>query len=226
MDSRILRQLKSDTAMASRAAGDEWALVQHAISGEPNAMELLFAPHMHRLYLVALSILRNKEDAEDALQDGLCNAYSCLGSFQGRSSFSTWLTRIVMNSALMILRKRRTRSESSLDEVANNQPDWPMQLAIDNRSNPEQVCALLEIIALIEEQIQKLPLKEQAEFRCYAINGLSTRESCVAFGVPESTFKSRILRTRRKLGHELRNSVGKAYNISHQEKSLHAVKFS
>src|SRR5208337_1173120 len=84
----------------------EWAIVQKAIAGDTEAQEHLFARHRPRLYRTAVALLRNKEDAEDAVQDGLCKAYTHLRSFQGRSSFSTWLTSIVINSALMSRRRR------------------------------------------------------------------------------------------------------------------------
>ncbi|MGA2170997.1 MAG: sigma-70 family RNA polymerase sigma factor [Terracidiphilus sp.] len=223
MDSLISRQLESDAAIAPRAIGNEWALVQRAMAGEANAMDLLFAPHMRGLYRVALVMLRNKEDAEDALQDGLYKACSCLGSFQGRSSFSTWLTRIVMNSALMTLRRRRSHSESSMDEVEDKWPEWLAHVAADKRPNPEQVCALVELNALIEEQTQKLPTFEQTAFRYFAIHGFSMRESCQALGIPEATFKSRILRTRRKLAHRLQHSLGEACGTSPKGKSSHVA---
>jgi len=78
-----------------------------AIAGDRNAREQLFKMHAGKLYRTAFAVLGNKEDTEDALQESWFRAYGNLKSFEGRSSFSTWLTRIVINSGLMILRKNR-----------------------------------------------------------------------------------------------------------------------
>ncbi|MDQ1410883.1 MAG: hypothetical protein QOJ41_2618, partial [Acidobacteriaceae bacterium] len=82
-------------------SGEEWGLIQQARAGDTEALSLLFTRNRARLYRTAYSLLRNKEDAEDALQCGLLRAYLHLESFEGRARFSTWLTRIVINSALM-----------------------------------------------------------------------------------------------------------------------------
>jgi len=207
--STIAVRLESDTIGAPRAAGTEWALVQKAIAGNAVAMEHLLANYPRRLYRVAYAVLRNREDAEDALQEGLCKAFRGLASFEGRSSFSTWITRIVMNSALVTLRRKRSHLEFSLDEMIENQPESVARLATDERPSPEQICAALELNELIESRLLRLPAPEQAAFRHYAIDGHSTRESAVAFGIPEATFKSRINRTRKKLAHGVRRSPDK-----------------
>jgi len=220
MNTGTVRQFEFDGTAASCVIANEQALVQQAIEGDANALELLLAPNLGRLLRVALAMLRNREDAEDALQDGLCKAHRRLSSFQGRSSFATWLTRIVMNSALMILRRKRSHPEFSLDAMMDNQSDWLAKVAADKRPNPEQICAMVELNALIEEQILRLPAAEQAAFRHYTINGHSMVDSCLTFGIPATTFKSRILRTRRKLARGLQHSLGKAYASSPKRKSV------
>lgn len=225
-DSRTSMQPASIAHVAPRGMSGEWALVQQAIAGDANALELLVAPNLGRLYRVAFAILRNKEDAEDALQEGLCKAYLRLGSFQGRSSFSTWLTRIVINSALMTLRRQRRRGihlEYSLDDIQHDREAWPVRSAVDHRPDPERICAAVELSALIKGQILKLPASERDVFLYYAINGHSIAESSQAYGIPEATLKSKILRTRRKLARGLQHSLGRAYASSHEEKSVHAA---
>lgn len=112
----------SGSAVAVPPLTKDWNPVQRAIAGDFLASEELFATRATRLYRIAFSVLHNKEDAEDAVQNSLCNALINLRSFKGRSSFSTWLTRIVINSALMILRKNRNARELSIDaqdEIGN-----------------------------------------------------------------------------------------------------------
>ena len=76
--------------LASPSARKEWDLVQQAIAGNADAQEQLFKTYTPRLFRTAFAVLRNKEDAEDAVQDSWCRAYRNLRSFQGRSAFSTW----------------------------------------------------------------------------------------------------------------------------------------
>ena len=104
-------------------AGVEIELVQKAIASDPVAQERLYRMCTPKLYRTAFAVLRNKEDAEDAVQETWLRAYNHLKSFQGRSSFSTWMTRIVLNSALMVLRKKRSEREAAghdLGEARNN----------------------------------------------------------------------------------------------------------
>src|SRR5208337_1018364 len=163
MNTGIVGQLEYDGTAAPRSIGNEWALVQKAAAGDAKAFDLLIAPTLGRLKGVAYAMLRNKEDAEDALQDGLCNAYCRLRSFQGRSSFSTWLTRIVINSALMTLRRQKRKRnylEYSLDEIRDNRQGFLAHSVADERPNPEKICAIVELSALIEDRIMRLPAAE------------------------------------------------------------------
>ena len=91
IDARVSRRLDSHDAVVSLEVCNEWPIVQQAIAGNANAQERLFGRNTDKLYRTAFSVLRNREDAEDAVQDGLCKAYASLQFFRGRSSFSTWL---------------------------------------------------------------------------------------------------------------------------------------
>jgi RNA polymerase sigma-70 factor (ECF subfamily) len=194
--SSAARQLTSHDNVPLRDTGNDWAVVQQAIAGNAFAQERLFAHHSDRLYRTAFSVLRNREDAEDAVQDGLCNAYTSLRSFKGHSSFSAWLTRIVINSALMTRRRRTGRPEASLEEILESQP---RKLPADARPDPEKICAAIEITALVEGHTSQLPPLLRAAFRLRARSGFSTRESSRALGIGTGAFKSRISRARRKL---------------------------
>jgi RNA polymerase sigma-70 factor (ECF subfamily) len=178
--------------------GGDWALAQKALAGDTGAQRELFSGYASRLYRVAFAVLRNKEDAEDAVQDGLSKAYRSLHSFQGRSSFSTWLTRIVINSARMIRRKQRN-PDASLDEILETQPDmW--SLAVDTAQlDPETICSAIEIIGLVNRRCEKLRPNLKRAFRLHAIDGFSARESSDALGISVSAVKSRINRARRAL---------------------------
>jgi len=226
MSTSAMKQLEYGGIAAPYATGNEWALVQQAITGDASAFDLLVSPVLGRLERIALAMLRNREDAEDVLQDGLCKAYLRLRSFQGRSSFSTWLTRIVINSALMTLRRQKRRKnhmECSLDEMRNDEQGWFAHSAVDERPNPEKICAVVELGALIKQQIMKLPVSERNTFLLYVIHGRSVKESSLTLGIPAATLKSRISRTRRKLARGLQHSLGRAYASSNEENTAHAA---
>jgi RNA polymerase sigma-70 factor (ECF subfamily) len=204
---RGLSQPNSDRAIASRSVSEDWVLVQRAIGGDSGSKDKLFAAHTAKLYRTAFAVLRNKEDAEDAVQDGLCSAYTKLRSFQGRSSFSTWLTRIIINSALMTRRRNYARPEASLDEILDNQAVRLAHRIVDSRPDPEEICRVTEIKGLVEKEVQKLPMGVRSAFQLREVDGLSTTESIRTLGICKNAFKSRVLRARRKLIEGLKRSL-------------------
>lgn len=197
----------SEAVPASNPSSNEWVLVQQAIAGDRNILDHLFTIHAARLHRTAFNILRNKEDAQDAVQNGLHNAFASLRSFRGKSSFSTWLTRIVINSALMIGRRKTSRREASLDEILDNQPDWLQKRMVDTRPNPEESRAATEIHELVDQQIQQLPPGLRAAFRLYAVDDLSAADTTKALGIRGGAFKSRISRARLRLTNRLRRPL-------------------
>ena len=201
------RQVKSESTATPRERGKEWTVVQQAIAGDADAQECLFAPHTRRLYRIVLAVLNNKEDAEDALQEGLCKAFASLRSFQGRSSFSTWLTRIVINSALMARRKKFAHPAASLDEILDTHPEQLPPGIVDERPDPEKLYAETELKARVEEQVRQLPPALQTAFRLRAIYGLSAPHSARVLGISASAIKSRIFRARLKLACGLYRSL-------------------
>lgn len=196
-----------DRNTTSPAAHGEWALVQRAIDGNSDAHDELLARHTSMLRRIAFRILRNQEDAEDAVQDGLCKAYTRLGSFEGRSSFRTWLTRIVINSALMIRRRKNARPEASLDdEVFRYTGERPRYEMIAAGPSPEEFCAACEIRALVEKQLRQLPSSLQTALQLYDLDGRSAAESMQELGIHSGAFKSRVSRARQKVANGLRQS--------------------
>jgi RNA polymerase sigma-70 factor (ECF subfamily) len=185
----------------------EWALIRQAIAGNSDSQNALFAAYSSRLYRTAFAVLRNREDAEDALQDGLCNAHIHLRSFQGRSSFVTWLTRIVVNSALMIRRKQNSRVALSLHEIMENEEGRQGREFADDGPNPEEIYCVAEIDGLLAAEVGKLPAKLQTAFQLSEVDGFSIAESSQRLGVGKGAFKSRLMRARRRLTHELNRSL-------------------
>src|SRR6201996_5005402 len=115
-------------------------LIFAAKSGSQAAFAGLWDIHSQRIYRRLLNITKNREDAQDALQDAFLHAYRALPAFEGRSSFYSWLTRIAINSALMVLRKRRTRSEVSFDcPFETEEQTFEFEVEYEG-PNPEQIC--------------------------------------------------------------------------------------
>src|SRR5215469_10725551 len=100
-------------------------------------------PHRDRILRLTQRILRNREDAEDAVQTVFLDALRHLDGFQGRSQFSSWLTRIALNAAFMRLRSARRRTEMSLDEMFQRDSADRFQV-VEARRNPEQECSVKE----------------------------------------------------------------------------------
>jgi RNA polymerase sigma-70 factor (ECF subfamily) len=201
------RQFDSVRTAAPRDMHNEWAVVQQAIAGDADAQEHLFARHTRKLYRIVLALLNNKEDAEDALQEGLCKAFTSLHTFQGRSSFSTWLTRVVINSALMARRRKNNHPEASLDEVMGSQPKQMPRGFVDPRPGPEELYAEAELNTRIKEHVNRLPPALQTAFRLHAIYGFSVPHSGKVLGISASAIKSRVFRARLRLACGLRRSL-------------------
>jgi len=178
---------------------DEWHAVQRALAGDNAALSSLFTKNRLRLYRAAFLLLRNKEDAEDALQDGLLSAYANLHSFEGRARFSTWLTRIVCNAALMNRRRLRLHRSLSLDEILLNDVQTREAVAVDDRPNPEKVFAQVETRNAVEDKMKYLSPFLRSAFYLRDIQDLSAREAAKVASVNLSAMKSRAARARRQL---------------------------
>jgi RNA polymerase sigma-70 factor (ECF subfamily) len=182
--------------ISAAASNEELLRVQQAVAGDPAAESWLFANHTPRLYRVAFNILRNKEDAEDAVQDGWCKAFVNLHKFEGRSSPSTWLTRIIINSALMIRRKNKRQFLAALDDDSLENKGLRI---VDERPSPEEACAHTEMYDLVAKQIEKLPSPTRIALRFREMDELTVSESTKRLGINNSALKSRVLRARRKV---------------------------
>src|SRR5271170_2955814 len=131
-------------------------LVADARSGSAAAFAELREIYAKRVYRKLLIITKNREDAEDALQDTFLRAYKALHTFEERSSFYTWVTTIAINSALMILRSRRIRSEVSFDRRSETEEDFPDFELKDTGPTPEHICVHRQRYAHTLRSIRKL----------------------------------------------------------------------
>jgi RNA polymerase sigma-70 factor (ECF subfamily) len=183
--------------------GSEEKLIRAGQRGDHQAVETLFRRYQRPLFQTALRVLGNTEDAEDALQDGLLSAYRNLKRFEGRSQFSTWLTRIVINAALMRRRSAKARPAISLDEPPREDELPATERFADDGLTPEQVFANTEIREMLSENLDQLSPLLRTAFVLREVQGYSTGEAAKKLGVTENTLKARLWRARHQLAERL-----------------------
>ena len=181
---------------------DEHLLVTAAKAGDAAAFEELVNRYEKKIFRLTMNITRNREDAEDAMQDAFMKAYSHLDRFHEDSRFYTWLVRIAANEALMRLRKRRP-NQFSLDEPIESEDDFVPQQIEDWGPSPEQRFAQTEMRDILRGVIEDLPHDFRIVFLLRDVEGLSTEETAAAVGISEAAVKSRLLRARLKLRKKL-----------------------
>ena len=185
---------------SSEGPKNSTCLLQLPCSGNREALDDLFASSSSHLYQAAFRILSNPHDAEDAVQDGLLCAFRNLNKFRGSSKFSTWLHRIAINSSLMRLRKRKCRREFPLEPVFTGEE--LVAPGIDPRSddpNPEEQCSRVEQRKILSEALLKLPGPFRTAIELCHLEGLPVKDAAQRLGVPLSTMKARLFRSRRAL---------------------------
>jgi RNA polymerase sigma-70 factor (ECF subfamily) len=171
-------------------------LVLDAQRGSSAAFGQIQTNYRSQLYRSILAITRNHEDAEDALQDTFLRAYTALPYFQGRSSVYSWLTRIAINSALMVLRKRRVRAEICLDPQCEETGAIPGLELRDRAANPEQLCDQRERSIGLLRAIRKLDPKLRAPLEIQLTNQPSMKEMAETLNISLAAVKARLHRAR------------------------------
>jgi RNA polymerase sigma factor (sigma-70 family) len=190
----IIESPEYRSEMSFRTASDE-SLVAAARSGGYSAYAELCRRYRESVFRTVQRITRNKEDAEDALQDSWMKAFINISRFQGKSAFSTWLTRIAINSALMILRKRRWHKETSLDDPSDSDDSKPLEI-VEPSHNPEETYIRRETQIRVQQAVKGLPpnLRRVIEIR-QAQDG-SVEEIARMTGISIYAAKSRLHRAR------------------------------
>jgi RNA polymerase sigma-70 factor, ECF subfamily len=174
------------------------ALVTATKRGDMQAFEQLVARHERRAVAMAQRITRNREDAEDIVQEGFHKAFRHLDTFEEKSRFSTWLTRIIMNEAFMLLRRRRGVFED-LSESTDDGVKSISETFVDGRPNPEESCSRREHTQLLTEAINRLGPRVRRAILLRDIEEKSIAETAQILGTTPSAVKARVFQGRRKL---------------------------
>jgi RNA polymerase sigma-70 factor, ECF subfamily len=182
-------------------------LVAEAVRGSSAAFETLFQRYQQKMFHVALSRLQNPEDAEDAVQQTFQQAFVHLKSFQGQSRFSTWLTRIAINEALMLLRKRRPGHLSIEGHQTVDEESFALEIK-DPSISPEEQYGQKEMNNVLTGAIDELRPILKTVVNLSEIGELSTSKTADTLGVRVGTVKARTFRARRILRDKISKRLG------------------
>jgi RNA polymerase sigma factor (sigma-70 family) len=186
---------KSDFARRARSHREQ-KLLEAAKRGDRAGFDELFQPLAKRTFQIVYRITRNREDAEDALQDSFLRAWRYIKAFESRSRFSSWFTSIAINSALMILRKRRTSSEISTDGSGHSDAiDRHWELA-DRASSPEKHCLQNERERILRRAIHALRPSMRGVVEMQQLQEHCMRETARMMGVTVAAAKARLFHAR------------------------------
>jgi len=172
-------------------------LVSAARSGNRDAFVELYNRHARKVLPSIYRITKNREDAEDAFQDAVLRAFVHMKSFEGRSNFTSWLTRIATNSALMVLRKRRSGTEISIEQMCDDSASPRTWEPPDHAETPEAHYARKEREQLLWKAIERLPGIFRAAVELQQAQEYSTTQVAEELGISISAAKSRLMRARR-----------------------------
>jgi RNA polymerase sigma-70 factor, ECF subfamily len=179
---------------AATTVSDE-SLVKIAQNGGHWAYVELCGRYRELMFRIVQRITKNSHDTEDVLQDAWIRGFVHIRTFDGRAAFSTWLTRIAINSALMMLRKRRWHLEASLDDQKGSDVRGTLEI-VEPSDGPEDTLLRREMLLLVRQAIDGLPpsLRKVAELR-QSTDG-SLKEMATVAGISVSATKSRLARAR------------------------------
>jgi RNA polymerase sigma-70 factor (ECF subfamily) len=200
-DRPILREMSDAPVSAVALPPDEAALLERLRRGEDQAYEDLIRAYGGRMLAVARRLLRNEEDAQDAVQEAFLGAFRNLSKFEGHSRVSTWLHRIVVNAALMKLRSKSRRPEQSIDELLPrfNSSGEAQELPRPWRSGVADALEDKESRQLVRDQIDRLPEAYRTVLLLRDIEELDTHETAELLQLSENAVKTRLHRARQAL---------------------------
>lgn len=205
MDSANVTRMQNCNAYSGLEDGD---LVQLCQNQDENAFSELVGRHRNAAMKVAFSILRDRHEAEDEVQNALCKAFQHIGQFQREAKFSTWLTRIVVNQCLMRLRQARRAKILYIEEALPEAADRITFELPDERKTAEQELAQLEVARVLREEIRRTPPLLRNVFLLRDVEQRPMPEVAEKLGISVAAAKSRLLRARAELRARMRKHCG------------------
>lgn len=193
-----INEIRAGIIEFSDSATDE-ALVAGANEGDERAFEMLVKRHRRQVFALALRYTRVHEDAEDVVQQTFQKAFVYLSNFEGKSSFSTWLTRIAINEALMWLRKARALREVPLNDPVNDEGARLDFDVADVSPDPETTYLRREETRALSMAIERLTPSIRVVLELKELRELSARETARHMGLSLAAVKARVFHGRKKL---------------------------
>src|ERR1700733_2902527 len=190
----------------------DMCLVAAAKNGDHQAYAELCRRHSQRTLRTVLRITRNIADAEDTLQEALLKAYTHMGQCGVRSGFSPWLTRIAINAALMLLRKRRSQPVFGF-EVDPEADDFRLPEPVETSYNPEEACTQSALENELAQAIRYLPPNLRVVMQIRYREDASMAQIAKTLGISESAVKSRLLRARSRIRKRLGKNRSPALSL-------------
>lgn len=199
-------------------------LVDKVKGGDYQAFESLVTRYESKVYRLAIRMLRNPQDAEDALQETFIQVYRGLAGFEGRSTFSTWLFRLATNACLMKIRHRATEPSKMLplEDYLPRQEQGEIPQMVDWTDRPEDALLSKESREKMMEALEKLPPEYRAVFILRDMEGLSNAETGESLGISVAAVKSRLHRARLALRGMLSDYFERRGELRVRESSLEA----
>ena len=210
----------SNREVRRREAEEDRDLILQAQQGDEKAFRKLVERHQRRAFAIAMGLVRDENDARELVQDAFLRVYKGLGSFQGGSSFFTWLYRIVTNLAIDLMRKPGRREAElqegqALDEEA---VDFPLVSRIDG-ADPIDVMRRREIAERIQRALDALPPYHRGVILMREVEGMSYEEMAEAMNVSKGTIMSRLFHARQKLQRALADCYAEEGPASRREET-------
>jgi RNA polymerase sigma-70 factor, ECF subfamily len=193
----------------SSAAIHERSMANSIAAGDVCAFECLMRRYNRRLYRLARATLRDRTEAEDALQDAYLSAFRSMAGFRGDASLGTWLSRLVLNECFARMR-RNVRRENVIPMVSASRHAESTQMIVDQSDSPDRALGRAQIRDLLERKVDELPENYRIVFVLRSVEELSVDETAEALGIPEETVRSRHFRAKNLL----RESLARELNLA------------
>jgi RNA polymerase sigma-70 factor (ECF subfamily) len=202
---------KMPSKTAASAHESDSALVQRIAADDHAAFERLMRRHNSRLFRIARAILKDDAEAEDAVQDGYLDAYRHIADYRGEAQVTTWLTRIVINQALMRLRRhKRERAVVQFPHRGAADALEPREVVDRKAESPATAMLRSEIRTVVESRIDELPAAFRAVFVMRDVEEMTMQETADCLGIPAATVRTRLFRARALLRESLARDIDTA----------------
>jgi RNA polymerase sigma-70 factor (ECF subfamily) len=207
-EDRIDENEAASVPIGSLVGTGDMTLVAAARGGSSHAFDILVERHARRILRVAQRVTRSREDAEDVVQESFQKAFVHLQEFEARSSFSSWLTRIAFNEALMWLRINHRARVVSMDDLTTREENALLLQICDLGASPERSCSQRERERILSFAMDELTPGIRTAIQLFELDERSLKETAQMMGVSVATAKSRVFRGRRRLRETLKLRLG------------------